>query len=330
MHLRKPCVSLETFLATFRGSPPLRDLAVYEALYQPDQSLTDPGFREFRIANEQPERRELQFFQAMFDQRLYLTHDLTGLFSPRFASKTGLTSNEVRAFVDANSDGEVFTFNAGPQAPYFAYNIWMQGESAHPGLTRKGQDLLTACGIKMDLGSVGRQGPDVWCFSNFWVGSRAFWEEYVGEVIWPVLTFVSQNPGHPSVRAALEVTSHVTPAPFLPFIVERLFSTFLSTHPLWRAKTRAYKIEPLEARHSNDFDREVVASFRDRIDRADRDGEFSEELISFMNLLSRLRMRYFFAYHAVHPHPNTDQPLDASIITEAIEKLDMLPTIVVK
>ncbi len=302
------------------------DIGIYEPIYRPGQTLAQPEFRALRGDNERPHLRELQFYEKLYEDRVHLQHDLTGLFSPRFGEKTGLSAHDVIAFVEENSDGEVFTFNAVPRAPYYAYNIWMQGELAHPGIMSVGQNLLDACRIDVRLADVGRHGPDVWCFSNFWLGSRRFWEDYVGGLVQPLLTFVQQNPEHPSVLAAMEITYHDKPTPFLPFIVERLFNTFLSAHEAWRGKVRAYRLDPMTRLGSViDFDLDVVSAMRDRVDRADREGVFPDDLIATMSLLSRLRMRQAMAHYAVHSHPNWGRPLDADALSRGAERLSRIP-----
>lgn len=296
---------------------------VYQPLYRPGQTLTDDGFAPFVHGNERASWRELQFIIKIFDEGLHRRHDLVGLFSPRFTEKTRMTSADVRDFIEDNPGGEIYTFVAHPYLPYFTYNVWTNGEELHPGLIDVAQGLLDAAGLPFDLPRTGRHPADIWCMCNFWVGSTRFWEAYVGEVLRPLATYLERNSENPAVQAALLDTRHTRPTPFLPFIVERLFTAFLGQNPHWRPLVR--QCIAWNAPILTDFDRDVIETIGERIDQADRAGDYPRDLIVTMELLRRLRKRFLMEYYSTHPHPNTGLPMESSRIKEVLADLEKWP-----
>ena len=108
--------------------------------------------------------------------------------------------------------------------------MWTQGEWFHPGIVDRAQELVDAVGVPLDIRTAGRHGAATLCYSNYWVANERFWDAYVGGVLVPIAELVEGQPESPVVRRVMEETLHTTPAPFLPFIAERLFTTFLAEH----------------------------------------------------------------------------------------------------
>ena len=52
----------------------------------------------------------------------------------------------------------------------------------------------------------------------------------MGGILDPIARFLEAHPGSAEAQAVLEPANYMVDAPFLPFVVERLFSTFLSRH----------------------------------------------------------------------------------------------------
>ena len=109
----------------------------------------------------------------------------------------------------------------------------MCGRRARARITRivgAGQALLHACGIGWNLEETPRHGPDTMCYSNFWIGGEGFWDDYVGGVLLPIAELLEEQPESDAARTVMTRTRYlgVEPTPFLPFVIERLFSTYLS------------------------------------------------------------------------------------------------------
>lgn len=283
-----------------------KSVAIYEPLYAQDQALADPEFIPLvRAENARAEWREFGILVDMYRNKVHLRHDFTGLFSPKFNLKAKISGARFLEFVRTQANADVCFINPFPQIAYWSYNVWMQGEHAHPGLTRAAQELIDACKLGWKLGETPRHDCRYLAYSNFWVGSQQFWERYVGGVLVPIAEFLESEPTHVAARNVMEETSHTDPAPFLPFIVERLFSTFVSTHA--DTNTVAYPLthEQIKGYCNNDFERLLLDRMRTRIDAADSSHAFGSDLIEQMDTVCALWQQHFFDYYALRPHPHT-------------------------
>lgn len=283
------------------------DVRIYEVLYTSGQQISDGLYTPLNIDNNNPSWRELQAFIKTFRSDLFLGNGLTGIFSPKFSLKTKVKLASYLEFVSDNPDYDVYIINPFPQIAYFSYNVWMQGESAHPGLTRIAQDLLDAVGIIWDLSETPRQNAKTLAYANFWVGNANFWNSFVGCVLNPIATFIEKNPYDKVVRQAFTQTLHTESAPFLPFIVERLFSTFLSFNQ--DISIASYPIDTKtisETYCMNDFERIMLSYMREEVEQQDMlEKKYSDMLINKMQMLTDLRQQHFFDYYTSRPHPHT-------------------------
>jgi len=286
-------------------------IAIYEPLYRPGQTLVEHAFKPLLITdNSRSAWREFAILVDMYRRGLHRQHRFTGLFSPKFGLKTGLSGAQFISFVQANADAEVCFVNPFPQLAYISFNVWMQGENAHPGLTARAQALLDACGIAMRIAEQPRHGPDLLCYCNFWVGTEQFWEDYVGGVLVPIAEFLETHPHSTVSRDVLGETVHIPPSPFLPFIIERLFSSYLS---LTRSPgiARGYPTDPLQF-CLNDFERRLVTHNRDRIDAADAAGAFSNGVKKDMRFTCEIWQDFTLAYYSHRPHPHSGRSFRSS------------------
>ncbi|PKO78025.1 MAG: hypothetical protein CVU21_05000 [Betaproteobacteria bacterium HGW-Betaproteobacteria-15] len=278
---------------------------IYECLYAKDQPLSDPILTPLAIANDHPEWRELQAFLEIYRRGDWRQHDFTGMFSPKFALKTHIGVDRFLGFVAENADADVCLINPFPQIGYWSYNVWMQGEHAHPGLGTATQAVLDAVGIPWQLREVPRHGPGLLAYGNFWVARPAFWQAYVGEVLQPIADFLLREPSHQAALGILSATRHTDTAPFLPFMIERLFSTYLSLHPQWKVAARTVGLREIVDNYClNDFERLLIKTLYAEVDAADAQSNFDPSMIKHMNMICSLFQQHFFDYyaHRVHPH----------------------------
>jgi len=292
-----------------------KTVAIFEPIYAADQALTCAEFLPLvRVDNSRPEWREFKILIDMYRNGDHLRHDYTGLFSPKFTLKSRISGARFLEFVQSHPDSDICFTNPFPQLAYWSYNVWMQGEQAHPGLTHSTQALLDASGLDWTIADTPRHGPASLAYCNFWVGSPRFWDEYVGGTLLPIADFLEANPSHTAARAVMLDTTHTDPAPFLPFIVERLFSTYISLHP--EVSRAAYPFSAQEVRDYciNDFEKLLFECMRAKVDEADASGVFGQELVDQMDTVCALWQQHFFDFYAMRPHPHTGQPvrLDAN------------------
>jgi hypothetical protein len=101
-------------------------------IYQPFfneavRQYLDPGFIALDwLQNPDPPLRELALHRHILQSRLFERHELTGLFSPKFFSKTGLTSSDVKDWINQNPGHEVYCFDGRPYVSYAFYKAWSE------------------------------------------------------------------------------------------------------------------------------------------------------------------------------------------------------------
>lgn len=285
-------------------------IRIFEVLYKAEQTLSEPVYSPLVIDNQRPEWRELQAYLHLYQHNVshWQVEQFTGVFSPKFSQKARISSLDFLAFVQAHADYDVCMINPFPQIAYSAYNVWMQGEYAHPGITQVAQDLLTEVGLPWDLSQTPRQNNQVLAFANFWVAKTRFWHDYIGGVLLPIARFIEQQQQHSVVKKVFSATRHTDEASYLPFIIERLFSTYLSFHPHILVAAYPITYENIQQRYClNDFERLIVEHMHLEVDEADNapNAVFSGALRQKMQLVTALRQQHFFDYYVTRPHPHT-------------------------
>ncbi|TCF98197.1 hypothetical protein BZM26_27105 [Paraburkholderia strydomiana] len=284
-------------------------IAAYEPLYQTGQTLAESEFRPLAVAQNSEAWREFRILIDFYRRGHHRLDNFSGILSPKFRLKTGVSGRDFVNFVSSNPDADVCIINPYPGARYLSYNVWMHGEAFHPGIVARGQALLNLAGIDWDLRDAPRNGERTLCYSNFWIGSAAFWESYVGGVLDPIARFLEQNPDDPVARDVMDPTTHYTSAPFLPFIVERLFSTFLALHGRTKIAVHTGPYERVMELCDTEFERDIVREMRPVVDACDNAEGFSPEVKNLQALHTRLFQKYVAEYYARHPHPHTGRML---------------------
>jgi hypothetical protein len=282
-------------------------ILIYEPLYKEKQELADSSFKPLTIVdNSLSGWRELKHLIDLYDSGTYLQAEFTGLFSPKFQLKTHISGAEFIHFVDSNPGGDVYFINPFPQIRYWSYNVWMQGEIAHPGLKKAAIQLLKAAQISIDIDGTPRQGREVLAYSNFWVGTPKFWEQYVGAILKPIYKFLLENPNHVATHGVMDITRHTVSAPFLPFIIERLFSTYLSfSSSLKIISYQAMEDFIVEKYCINDFERLLLSLMKQEVDVADSRMVFSDSLREKMHAFCHLFQQHHDNYYEFRPHPHS-------------------------
>ncbi|HAX19793.1 MAG TPA: hypothetical protein DCY64_05865 [Hydrogenophaga sp.] len=289
---------------------------IFEPIYQSGQVLTEPLFHPLQISdNRFSAWREFRIYIDMYRSGRHLEKDKVGMFSPKFGLKSKISAQQFLDFCHKHKSADVCFINPFPHIRYRSYNVWMQGEANHPGLTTCAQNLLDACGVSWQLNTVPRQAEDTLAYSNFWVGSEKFWNRYVGQILEPIAQFLESSPEHPAAQAVTRQTFHSDPAPFLPFIIERLFSTFLSFSP--DIKAQAYPLKNTLDYCLSEYEKTSLLEIMPTIDAADQAGFFSEELLKTMWELVCDDTKAAKEHFSIHPHPHTGRVIQDNSIPES-------------
>ena len=281
-------------------------IAIYEPQYKPGQIISDNKLFPLEVDNLQPYFREFKHLIKLYLTKKYLEADYTGLFSPKFSLKSKISAEEFILFVENNPGSDVYFINPFPQLRYISYNVWMQGEYAHPGITDIAQDLLDLAGVSIDLKSSPRNDERTLCYSNFWVASPNFWKKYFSEILEPIWQLIINNSTSSVIKSALELTNHTDPAPLLPFIIERLFSTYISINSDFKVKGfQLSKGDILQNYCNNDLEKILVNCMASDVDAADLKQQYSKDLVDKFRLTNNIFQDYFFQYFSKNLHPHT-------------------------
>lgn len=277
--------------------------SIYEPIYKEGQTITERAFKPLYLDdNSHAAWREFWILVSFYRDGKH-KGDVSGVFSPKFEMKSKISADDFIKFCKNNKESDVCFINPFPQISYYSYNVWMQGEENHPGITAVAQELLNKSGINWDLSKTPRHGKDILCYSNFWVGNDRFWEAYVGGVLEPIADYIEKNPDSAVTLAAMGETWHSDSAPFLPFIIERLFSTFLSFNK--NIRSASFNMNDDSKYCLTSHEKIVVESLGGIISEADSLGKFSEELKVVQRMCCKLIVNHATEHFSKNIHPHT-------------------------
>jgi hypothetical protein len=215
----------------------MTDIGIYQiVLDDAAVPFLDPGFSPFDWrGNPQPELREIVIHSHAARTQLYERHDLTGVFSAKFYSKTKLSSQKVFDWIADNPGHDIYLISGHPHSPYLAYNgIERAATLLNMDFETPMRALCERVGISLPP-NLWRQSNRNVAYASTWVASRDFWQEWKSQVI---DCFLSKD----RLGAALYKASRMDidheysakPVVLAPYLYERLLSLYISTQK-WKA-----------------------------------------------------------------------------------------------
>lgn len=205
-------------------------IGIYQPFYKPALiPRLDRGFTPLDwLANPAPALRELTLHRHIAVNKLYARHQLTGLLSPKFFSKTRLSSWRVYDWISENPGYDIYLINGMPYIPYANYNLIERSRLLHNPRFEEWVRLV-CCEIGLPLPEqLPRQTNANMCACNYWVASSKFWENLLQEVIRPMLElFTVQRQEHDEIRAYHRYSAP-TPVHNLTIIYERLLDHYVA------------------------------------------------------------------------------------------------------
>jgi len=181
-----------------------------------------------------------------FKEKYHDTADFTGIFSWRFKQKTGILGKDFINFIKDNPKYDVYFINPFPGEELIYPNIWLQGEKSHPGLLEIGNQIFRKLGENIQLEEIIFSRANI-AYSNYWVGNANFWKKYMTFTL-PIAKLIETDA---EIRSKIfNRAKYHYDAPYLPFIMERLFSTFLVLNKNIRSKKFSYSIEKLNHKYA--------------------------------------------------------------------------------
>lgn len=204
------------------------NVKLFEICFEERQlNNVDPLLTPFdNTKNEQPELREYHNFHRLFDEGHTKDLDLWGAFGPRWGGKLRYSAQEIFDIIEQNPGHDVYIFNHARIVNALTYNVWDQGELFHKGITKVARHALEAAGDDPNLTNSMMTNLDT-CYCSYFVATNAFWKDYLDfldmikkrlENLPNDLAEIYNGSANYSRDASLNL---------FPFIVERMFSTYL-------------------------------------------------------------------------------------------------------
>lgn len=225
-------------------------IQIYQIYYLAEQIASlDPAFIPYdNTSNRFPKLMEYAVFIENYDAGRVSDSgaDLIGYVSWKFGAKTGLTGAKFIDFVCASPPSDVYFINPYPEALTYR-NVWYQGEDYHPGLVDFTQSILDKLNYTIDLIKI-ENNIDSTALCNYWIASPRFWDAYIAFTR-PVFNYLVRD-ATPDEQAFLwSKADRDSGHSFFPYILERMFPTFLAIRTDFTRTYYRYSSYELRLRH---------------------------------------------------------------------------------
>lgn len=204
---------------------------IYQAYYKEEQKkFLNPEFVSFdNTSNKRPDLMEYYIFNVGYKKAVSERLSHWGFFSWKWEKKCRIKPQKFIDFIDKNPNQDVYIINWTPYYESINWNIWTHGEFCHPGLFSVAVKCLKEMGYDSRI-LYHIMPRNVLCFSSYFVASKKFWVEYL-EFLKKFKNVIDNN--QQLKQLIDQKTVHIdqslinTNHSFFPFIIERMFSTFL-------------------------------------------------------------------------------------------------------
>jgi len=221
------------------------NIQIYQIYYQNDQQNNlDINFTPYsNILNNNPDWHEYWVFKDAYEKGLHLESEFTGFLSWRFNEKTRIDGKRLIEFIKKNqpNNHDVYFINPLPWDLDCFDNIWLQGDYYHKGILDFTQKVLRKCGININLREIVH-GEETGAYCNYWVGNQHFWDEYMKFTL-PVYKYLSEDLSDEERDFLYSDSNYHISKNYIPFIMERMFSTLLSYNKNIKALGFKYTLE---------------------------------------------------------------------------------------
>lgn len=179
------------------------------------------------IENKRPELREYHIFKRLIDEKHTDDLDMWGVFSNRADDKLRYSSDVIATDVDANPGYDVYIFNHARIVNSIMNNVWEQGEIHHRGITAVTKYALNKAGYDSDIID-SMMNENTCCYCSYFVATKQFWAGYIQFL--DKVKYHLDNSLSDELNAMYKSKTRYSrdnSLTLFPFIVERLFSTYL-------------------------------------------------------------------------------------------------------
>jgi len=216
-----------------------QEIKIFQIYYDPAQkTLLDPQFTPFYNAGGGV-WHEYGVFKNQYESGKIQT--LTGYLSWKFNFKTNLTGKTVINFIKANPGYDVYFFNPFFELETLYKNVWEQGEVHHKGIIKMAESIYSSAGYDFRISEEVHDVSKL-LYCNYWVGTPQFWEKYMSFL--NKVEIVMSNSTKEIASALNQKSGYHSNANYIPFILERSFSTFI--YNMKEVKACAYKYSDYE------------------------------------------------------------------------------------
>jgi hypothetical protein len=201
---------------------------IFQICFEPRQiELIQSPLTAFdNTANEKPELREYHSFVKATENGSTDGLDAWGFLGPRWEAKLKYSADEIKRAIDENPENDVWIFNHARAINSLTYNVWEQGEFFHKGLRKVAEEVLTIAGFDNSAINAFMTEHNT-CYCSYFIARKEFWEDYI-DFLSRIVVAIDALPEdvkkiyNGSANYARDNTLNM-----FPFLVERLFSTFL-------------------------------------------------------------------------------------------------------
>lgn len=200
---------------------------VYQIYYnQQQRSSLDEAFLPLDVSQRNnPRWCEYQVFLDNFKAVEEGTVDYYGFLSWKFFIKTHLRGRDFLQAMEIDNMADVYFINPYETSIAGLYkSVWSQLESVFPGVMSMIQYCLNEAGYKLDLSKMVMSN-DQMAFCNYWIGTKAFWKEYMAFTR-PLYDYLEYQLDE-KTRTYFVQLDRKNRLGLCPHIMERMFSTFL-------------------------------------------------------------------------------------------------------
>src|SRR5450755_1068611 len=220
-------------LSRFDGDHCMADSYVFQILnHDTSQDALDPGFGVVdNASNERPDWFEYWPIQKFLRSETLDEGAFYGFLSPKFKSKTNLTSAQVFEFIRQSSgETDVILFSPSIHTGAQILNVFEHGDAEHPGLLATSQKLLDRINRPVNLDELVTDSSNT-VHSNYFVAKPRFWREWLS--INEQLFSVAEAGGDELGKALTSATSYrgKSEVQMKILIMQRMATLILATEP---------------------------------------------------------------------------------------------------
>ena len=209
---------------------------IFQIYYSEEtRASRDVGFEGLdNLRNERPDWREYWPIRTFLQGNAVDDAAFYGLFSPKFADKTGLDSKAVFDFVGRHAEADVLLFSPFFDQIAYPKNIFDQAAWQHPGTLGTLEECARLAEPAVDFEALVMDSTNT-VFCNYFVAKGAFWREWLERC--ERIFRIAEERTSDLARRLNEDTRHDDGGvPTKVFVIERIASLMLAAAGRWNAR----------------------------------------------------------------------------------------------